>query len=454
MPADEVFRVENLAVVKEDPALVPRRRRVGAAANHTASTCSSSTPKANTKYDRVTVAGAGGDQPGLRREQVTMVRASPFRRILYETSLGLMGSWKPHLRDLRRWQSLGPEGPWKQVQDHLLERLLDHAARHVPYYRDLFRQHDLLEVGRDGSEGRVRIAALTDIPCLDRATLRREFERLRCDDLDRRRWWLNGTGGSTGDPVRFVQDHEEGMWRAAVELLFDEWAGVPFGARRVRLAGSERDLRPPPVLRGSAVRRFPSESVGRWRRFKHRAYEWRRNEIVLNAFRMTPEQMRSHVERIDRWRPQHVAGYADSLYELACFIERSGRTVHSPDSIMSSSGLLLPDMRETVERVFRAPVFDRYAAREFGAFAAERRGQAGMVVAPVRLVEILRPDGTPAGPREEGEVVVTSLTSYAMPLIRYRIGDRRPPGGAPLRPDRLARPRARLWPVHRHLRTP
>ena len=36
---------------------------------------------------------------------------------------------------------------------------------------------------------------------------------------------------------------------------------------------------------------------------------------------------------------------------------------------------------------------------------------------------MLREDGTPASPGEVGRIVVTSLVNYAMPLIRYVIGD-------------------------------
>jgi len=35
----------------------------------------------------------------------------------------------------------------------------------------------------------------------------------------------------------------------------------------------------------------------------------------------------------------------------------------------------------------------------------------------------LRPDGSPTDRGELGEVVITSLINFAMPLIRYRIGD-------------------------------
>ena len=38
------------------------------------------------------------------------------------------------------------------------------------------------------------------------------------------------------------------------------------------------------------------------------------------------------------------------------------------------------------------------------------------------LVEVLR-DGRPVEPGEQGEVVVTNLHAYAMPFVRYRIGD-------------------------------
>jgi phenylacetate-CoA ligase len=322
-----------------------------------------------------------------------------FRRFLFETSLGRNHSWKRNLEQLRSWQDLGEKGTQK-LQDQRLEQLLEHAALHVPYYRDLFDTHGLL------AGGRVRIGALTEIPCLDRTTLHREFDRLRSDDLAQRSWKVNSTGGSTGTPVRFIQDYESGIWRAAVEHLFDEWAGTPLGIRRVRLWGSERDL-----------------LVGR-ETLKLRFYRWRRNESSLNAFRMTPAQMRTYAERINKWRPGHILGYADSLYEFSRFVERSGLTVHSPDTIMSSAGTLLPHQRETIERVFRAPVFNRYASREFGGIAADDGTHEGMVVAaPDKCVEVLRPDGSPAGPLEEGEVVITSLTNYAMPLIRYRIGD-------------------------------
>ena len=91
---------------------------------------------------------------------------------------------------------------------------------------------------------------------------------------------------------------------------------------------------------------------------------------------------------------------------------------------MTSAGTLSDPMREVIERVFRAPVFNRYGSREVGIIAAECEHHCGLHVIPgVQHVEVLRPDGTQAGPGEIGEVVITPLRNFAMPLIRYRIGD-------------------------------
>lgn len=91
---------------------------------------------------------------------------------------------------------------------------------------------------------------------------------------------------------------------------------------------------------------------------------------------------------------------------------------------MTSAGTLYPHMRDTIERVFSAPVFNRYGSREVGDIACECECHQCLHANPYsHHVEILRKDGSHCTPGEVGEVVVTLLTNYAMPIIRYRIGD-------------------------------
>jgi phenylacetate-CoA ligase len=45
------------------------------------------------------------------------------------------------------------------------------------------------------------------------------------------------------------------------------------------------------------------------------------------------------------------------------------------------------------------------------------------VSAEARLVEVVHEDGTPCAPGEIGRVLVTSYSNFAMPLLRYDVGD-------------------------------
>jgi phenylacetate-CoA ligase len=117
--------------------------------------------------------------------------------------------------------------------------------------------------------------------------------------------------------------------------------------------------------------------------------------------------------------------YAGAIYELARFADRNRIPVRGQNGIVSTGGTLFPSRRETIERVFGCRVFNQYGSREMGVFACELPGCEGLWIAPWNChVEIVDSQGMPVDDGVEGEIVVTSLTNFAMPLIRYRIGDR------------------------------
>ncbi|MFQ5753862.1 MAG: phenylacetate--CoA ligase family protein, partial [bacterium] len=217
----------------------------------------------------------------------------------------------------------------------------------------------------------------------------------------------NSSGGSTGEPVRLIQDRYYRDWVLAIKMLDDLWGGYLSGEKKMLLWGSERDLL------------VDRETL------KFRLSKWLRNEIWLNAFRMTSDKMRGYIKQINTFRPLQILAYAESIYELARFIDRDGLKLdYRPQAIMTSAGTMDSHKREIIERVFRVPVFNRYGSREVGDIACECESHKGLHVhAPTHYVEILRPDGSPTEPGETGEIVVTSLINHVMPLIRYRIGD-------------------------------
>jgi len=305
-----------------------------------------------------------------------------------------------NLRMVEQWQWLSPEES-RVLQDERLRKLIQYAYAHVPYYREI-----LPAAGVISKSSRVDVGKLSNIPLLNKAIIRARFDDLTTDELEQRKWFVNTSGGSTGEPIKLIQDREYDSWNRAIKLLHNLWTGYAPGSGEARLWGSRQDL-----------------LIGRETTWTY-VSRWLKNEIWLNAFAMTPEEMRAYIRQINALKPGQILAFAESIYDLARLIEREGLFIHKPRSIISSAGTLYPHMRETIERVFQAPLFDRYGSRELGSIAFECNWHCGFhVSSPTHYIEVLREDGMPAPANEVGEIVVTVLTNYAMPLIRYRVGD-------------------------------
>jgi phenylacetate-CoA ligase len=92
---------------------------------------------------------------------------------------------------------------------------------------------------------------------------------------------------------------------------------------------------------------------------------------------------------------------------------------------MTSSGVLFPEIKAKIERVFQAPVFNRYGSREVGDIACNCEKSLGLHIIPdIHYLEIVDDEGKEVKLEKSGNIIVTLLTNYTMPLIRYKIGDR------------------------------
>ncbi len=90
---------------------------------------------------------------------------------------------------------------------------------------------------------------------------------------------------------------------------------------------------------------------------------------------------------------------------------------------MTSAEVLEDEDRALLERVFGCRVFNRYGCREVSVIASECEAHAGLHVMAEGLYLEIETGGGAAQPGQAGSILVTDLLNYAMPLIRYRIGD-------------------------------
>lgn len=304
------------------------------------------------------------------------------------------GDWYETYRQADR------QGVPADVTRQELVRLLTHCQQSVPYYAEVMAR--LGDSFKQTPE-----AYLTEFPILTKEMVHRHFEALKSADLARRRWHYNSSGGSTGEPVKIIQDQDYEDRQMGIQDLSLNWAGRELGEPAVFLWGSERDL-----LQGS---------VG----LKMKLLNQFSGSTLLNAFRMSPERMQAYLELLNAKRPKLIVAYAQAIYELAQFAAATGVAVAPQTAILTSASVLYPFMREKIEAVFGCKVFDRYGCREAGDIACECQYHTGLHVFPWgSYVEIVDDEGRPVPPGTEGNILITSLLNYAMPLIRYKIGDR------------------------------
>jgi len=290
----------------------------------------------------------------------------------------------------------------RREQKHRLERrlrdLLLHAVEHVPFYREAAGA-SCAEIAGDP------LGALQAFPVVEKDDLRRRGKTLICEMG--RRTFSNASGGSTGEPVHFLQDSVFMTAAIAAKWMAFELAGISRGDSIVRVWGARRDFR---------THRYPL-----LRSVRDRID----NRVVLDAFRMGTEQLEAYSRLLSSRTFDCVEGYADALFELALYAEAHGVPFKRPRAVVTSATTLLPHMRREIERTFRARVFERYGAREVGDVAAECVQHEGMhILEDTNYVEVVDQDARPVGVGEEGDVLVTNLWNYTMPLIRYRLGDR------------------------------
>ncbi len=285
-----------------------------------------------------------------------------------------------------------------------LGEMLRHALTTVPYYR---------EVSGIGS-AEVRATAVDDplallarMPILTKETIRAAGERLTSSVGDRSSWYHNATGGSTGEPLTLIQDAEHHARIVAIQEVYSTWAGGGLGRPEVFIWGSERDIEE------------GSES------FRNRFANALLRRSLLNAFRLDDPSMRRFLEVVRKGPRKLVLSYSQAGFEVARFAATQGIGVPCQLGVISTAGMLYDHMRSQIEQTFGCQVFDRYGSREIGDMAGECGHGTGLHVLPwCSHIEILDDDDQPVAPGVEGDIVVTGLTNRAMPLIRYRIGDR------------------------------
>jgi phenylacetate-CoA ligase len=139
---------------------------------------------------------------------------------------------------------------------------------------------------------------------------------------------------------------------------------------------------------------------------------------------MSPDNLTKCYKYCEKVRPVFMYGYSSALHRFAKFLDENGIDGSSLNLkvIICTSEVLYEHQRKLLEKVFGCRAINEYGAAEVGIIAFECPEGGIHITSENVFLEILA-DGKPVKDGEMGEVVITGLRNYGMPLIRYRLGD-------------------------------
>ena len=286
-----------------------------------------------------------------------------------------------------------------QLQEKKLKNILNYSFKYVPYYRKKY-----MEVGID-LKNLQRTENLNQIPLLTKSEINKNRQNLISTRIKKNILIPNSTSGSTGEALYFYYDIKSWTYRRAVNIRTQEELGIKIGDRSARLWGAPIDLKTADAFRG-------------------RIHSWINNKMILSSYDLSDGNLENYFNKLCKFKPEILISYPGPLTEFAENMIKNKNKIISVRAIISSAETLFEWQRELIERAFSCPVYNRYGCREFGTIAHECKRREGLHVNSDRVyLEILDENLETVVDGQTGEIVITDLDNYAMPLIRYRIGD-------------------------------
>lgn len=327
-----------------------------------------------------------------------MIKPVLARRLIYPLHERLLK--RPtfsYLAELERSQWL-PRSGMKRLQERKLADLLKSASAHCPWHRARINT-----AGID-PDGPVSLEDLCLLPAMDKQDAIAHADQLVWHDVPGGAFKYN-TGGSSGQPLIFYYGRRRQASDAAGRMRARRWWGVEPGDPEVYLWGAPVEL----------------DKTDRIKSLRDRLI----NQLVLNAFEMSPAAMDEYAQAIQDFQPRCIYGYASSLALLAANLldRKTGLQLPKLKVVCTTGEPLFDYQRELIGAAFGAPVANEFGSRDIGFTAHETPEGQMLLMSESIILEVLDEQDRPVPPGETGEAVMTALESFAQPFIRYRTGD-------------------------------
>jgi phenylacetate-CoA ligase len=283
------------------------------------------------------------------------------------------------------------------LQLQKLQALLISAQQHSPWHAERIANAGM-------NVDAISFEELRKVPLMTRADVQQHGQEMVWSEVPGGAYRYT-TGGSSGSPLIFNFGRSRQASDAAGRIRARRWWGVNVGEPELYLWGAPVELNKTDKIKMIRDRLL--------------------NQLVLNAFEMSPDNMSTYLTMIQKFKPKCIYGYASSLALLASYALQNNRHLSLPalKVVCTTGEPLYPEQRQLISEFFKVPVANEFGSRDAGFIAHANSHQQMLVLSESNILEVLDADGHPVNLGEMGEAVITGLCSEAQPFIRYRTGD-------------------------------
>jgi phenylacetate-CoA ligase len=316
-----------------------------------------------------------------------------FHKKTYELIQRLQGKRVFQVLDQLEHSQWYNEKKIRELQWRKIKNIIEHAFNNISYYQKTFKTAGITpDQIKDYDDLRL-------LPVLTKDDLRNETYSL----IAKTKSCIHtkySTSGSTGTPSIVITDRGSEAYRHAAVFRNYRWVGLDLGDRIAKLWGTQLDVE---------------------RKIKDQIKDFMLNRMTLSTNVLDQKSMFRYYEKLKVFKPKGLYGFTSAIYEFAQFLQNKSLPMGEFDmkGIIVTGEKILPYQREFIENTFKCRVYNNFACEEFATIAFECPERSLHLMSENVYVEVEKPEDEEG----RGNLIITDLNNFIMPLIRYRMGD-------------------------------
>jgi len=289
-----------------------------------------------------------------------------------------------YIKNIKEWKRLDAKSELEldQLQNVKLHNILNYAIKNVPFYNNQ------------------KSTELNTFPILTKSILRDQTNNLVSKKYTISKLNKHHSSGSSGEQSFTYMTKEHTFYLRALQTHWWTWSGFNIGDNLLQFGISQKR--------------------GGLKRFKDFFFR----TTYIKAFGLSETELIRTLQKVSKKRNLYIAGYPSVINQLAETAIKNSSSV-TINGVICFGDKLFSHYKKTIKKGFgnHISIIDTYGCAEGLLMACKHDLDYYYIMSPHVYIEIVDDNGKPVNDGEMGNVLVTSLTNYAMPLIRYKLGD-------------------------------